>query len=149
MPQGHGKQKLIIPRMLEDKLRQKMGCGVYRTVHIAHDGAGRAESMTASYEGRIGAVHVEASLRIMAQGLGHGGLRDAVRKTLESRYDRVRGTFSTFVVGDSFSVCERAAGVAMGVSESLFAKARADVTRERPLHCGRKKKKTAKSNADK
>ena len=39
VPQGHGKQKLIIPRMLEDKLRQKMGCGVYRTVHIAHDGA--------------------------------------------------------------------------------------------------------------
>ena len=61
VPQGHGKQKLIIPRMLEDKLRQKMGCGVYRTVHIAHDGAGRAEWMTASYEGRIGAVRVEAS----------------------------------------------------------------------------------------
>ena len=64
VPQGHGKQKLIIPRMLEDKLRQKMGCGVYRTVHIAHDGAlvlVGPESMTASYEGRIGAVRVEAS----------------------------------------------------------------------------------------
>ena len=33
---------------------------------IAHDGAGRAESMTASYEGRIGAVRVEASDALMS-----------------------------------------------------------------------------------
>ena len=64
VPQGHGKKKLIIPHMLEDKLRQKMGCGVFRTVHIGHDGAGRAEWMTASYEGRIGAVPQCTSKRL-------------------------------------------------------------------------------------
>jgi hypothetical protein len=47
--------------MLENELRLKMSWCVYRYVLIEHNGAGRASSVSATYEGRIGAVHVDAS----------------------------------------------------------------------------------------
>jgi hypothetical protein len=60
-PHSHGKNKLLISHKLENELRMKMSRCVYRNVHIEHDGAGRASSISATCEGRIGAMHVDAS----------------------------------------------------------------------------------------
>ena len=89
--------------------------------------------------GDIQLYEFRRKLRVRADLLGQGGLRDATREYLSAQYDRQSDSFrSLFVVGDARNVCERAAGVALGVSESVFGRARADVTKDRPLHGGRK-----------
>ena len=79
-------------------------------------------------------------LRAKAQALGQGGLRDAVRDTLEPHYDRTQGAFrETFRVGDCEGACIMACAVAMGISECTFSNARRDVTANRARHAGRSK----------
>ena len=97
--------------------------------------------------GAINLYDYRRLLRQRATELGHGGLRDAIREVLAAHYDAGRNQFRrSFSVGNAQGVCERAAGVAMGVSESLFGKARADVTKDRPWHAGRKKVKVARQS---
>ena len=99
--------------------------------------------------GAIQLYEYRRQLRQRAGELGQGGLRDATREVLAAQYDAAWGRFrQQFVVGNAAGVCDRAVGVAMGVSESLFAKARADVTKpDRPWHKGRKKQKVARQSA--
>lgn len=77
-------------------------------------------------------------LRVLVKSKGSGGLRDVLREELARHYDRGLRSFSqSFVVGDAGSICERAFAVACGVSEATYVRARADVTKDRPLHPGR------------
>ena len=87
------------------------------------------------------------SLRATALDLGQGGLRDAVRATLEPQYDRTQGAFrNTFRVGECDGACIMACAVAMGISEGTFTNARRDVTADRPRHGGRSKVRKEKSS---
>lgn len=78
------------------------------------------------------------TFRARAKKLGSGGLRDVMREELERHFDAASRSFSTsFVIGGVGTLCERAFAVGSGVSEPTFVRARADVTKSRPLHAGR------------
>ena len=71
------------------------------------------------------------------------GLRDTFRqKFLEPAFSATTGAFSRSCrVGDRNDICIAAAGLAAGLSFATFANARADVTKGRPFHKGRCKKR--------
>jgi len=101
---------------------------------------GRVPSAIDIYEHR-------RQLRAQVASQGSGGLRDILRKEMARHYDRNLNAFShSFVVGSAGSICERAYAVASGASEATYARARADVTKDRPLHNGRATAKAAKES---
>lgn len=81
-------------------------------------------------------------LRALAASKGMGGMRDTLRRQLLQHFDSTMGHFThSFVVGNCAFACERAFAVGSGVSESTFARARADVIQDRAWHSGRASKK--------
>ena len=76
-------------------------------------------------------------LRTIADEIGDGGLRlrDAARKDMQQHYDCGRRKFSnSFCIDGKGGCCIWAYGVASGLSEATFTRARTDVTKQRPLH---------------
>lgn len=66
--------------------------------------------------------------------------RDTLRRKMEEHYDFSLGMMqNSFVIAGFGGVCERAYVVASAVSEATYVRARADVTKRRPLHAGRKR----------
>lgn len=91
---------------------------------------------------RMGVIEIyehRKELRKLVGRNGQGGnMRDVIRERLETHYDRSLGVMqNSFVVAGCGGICERAFAVASGISETTFARARADVTKVRPLHSGR------------
>ena len=71
------------------------------------------------------------------------GRRETMRYDLQSHYDRVASAFTqSFRVGPRADLCPASYGVACGVSFMTFARARADVTLERPGRAARKSART-------
>lgn len=74
-------------------------------------------------------------LRAIAASKEMGGIRDTMRRLLLQHFDSGLLHFTnTFVVGDCAHVCERAFAVASSVSDTTFARARADVMQDRDWH---------------
>ena len=71
------------------------------------------------------------------------GLRDTFReKILEPAFNATTGNFSRSCrIGDRNDNCVAAGGMAAGLSFATFANARADVTKSRPYHKGRVRKR--------
>jgi hypothetical protein len=65
------------------------------------------------------------------------GLRDLLREHLAAHYTRTTGRFGLdFSLDGAGPLCERAYVVALGMSESTYARARADVTMHRTMDAG-------------
>lgn len=96
-----------------------------------------------SYAGGVIKVYEHRrELRALANSQGMGGMRDTMRRQLLQHFDPTLGCFTnSFVVGDCSFACERAFAVGSGVSETTYARARADVMQDRAWHSGRASKK--------
>lgn len=94
--------------------------------------------------GHIVIYELRRQFRRAAQDLGQGGMRDHLRGVMEPHFDRELGKFrNTFTVGETCSsVCVEAFAAAVGVSEGMYVKARADVSQSRPRHAGIQHDKT-------
>ena len=77
-------------------------------------------------------------LRCRAVTYGAGGLRDVSRLEMTSQYDRPTMRFQqTFNIDGKATCCIWAYGVASGLSEATFTRARSDVTKNKPMRPGR------------
>jgi hypothetical protein len=65
-------------------------------------------------------------------------MRDVMREELAAHYDHEAGFSNSFTIGTVGNICERAFAVASAaVGEATYVRARADVIKGRPTHCGR------------
>ena len=68
--------------------------------------------------------------------------RDTLRLQLGEHYSKTDRCFSrSFVVGGLNDCCAASSGLAAGISWSTWSRARADLTRDKPMHAGRSKEK--------
>ena len=87
---------------------------------------------------RIDILQLYEFRKAFLQQNGTASRRDAMRKELQSHYDRGSAQFTrSFVVANCGDCCAAAAGLARGISVDTFERARADVRRDRGWHADR------------
>lgn len=100
--------------------------------------------IAAEEQGVIALYEFRHCFRQRVEASGAGGARDVLRRDLQCHYDEIEKRFTTsFVVGTNGRCCVESYAVATGISEGTYARARADVTRNRPEHAGRTQRRTA------